>query len=88
MNDEHEISELLTRLASLCQNERKTKEIAKLLYKQHRTHQQSIGRFIQQSINVFSEMKDKNSFDLRNEETCKMSSVVNNQINDFSLPFI
>jgi hypothetical protein len=85
---EYEILNLITKLASLCQNSNRAKEVAKILYREHRTHQQGIGRFIQESINVFAEMKDKNCFDPRNEQTCTMCKEMEDIVKEHNLPFI
>ncbi len=83
-----EIDKLLTDLASLCQTTRDADAVAELLKKQHRTHQQSLGRFIQASIKVFSQAHEDHHYDLRNEATCKMCSEIIDQVEEFTLPFI
>ncbi len=87
-NTEEQINKLLTDLASLCQSPKDADAVAQIVRRLHRTHQQSIGRFIQESIKVFSKAYDDHHYDLRNEGTCKLCSTIQDQVDDFVLPFI
>ena len=85
---EQEIDKLLTDLASLCQSSRDAEKVSQMLVRQHRTHQQGIGRFIQESVNYFADANDKGRFDLRNQATCEMCKKVSEEIDKHGLPFI
>ena len=85
---EQEIGKLLTDLASLCQSSKDAEKVAQLVRRQHRTHQQSIGRFTQASIKVFSQAYEDHHYDLRNEATCKMCNDINGKAEEHVLPFI
>ena len=87
-NTEKEIIELLTTLATLSQSCRDAEIVANLIRFQHRTHQQSIGRFIQYAIITFSKMYDEKYYDLRNEATCRMCKEISGKVEECTLPFI
>ena len=82
------ITNLLTELSNLCSSIRNTEEVSKLIKYQHRTHQQSLGRFIQAAVKTFSQLEEEGYFDLRNEATCKMCSEVKDLVEDNAIPFI
>ena len=85
---EQEIDRLLTELATLCQGVRDAEKVAGLVRRQHRTHQQSIGRFMQATVNVFAKMYDDKHYDLRNEATCNMCYNIRDSVDECSIPFI
>ena len=85
---EKEINELLTTLATLSQSCKDAEIVAEFIRKQHRTHQQSLGRFIQSAIKVFSKMYEDEHYDLRNEATCKMCKEISGKVEECTLPFI
>jgi len=85
---EQEIDKMLTDLASLCQSSRDAEKVAGMLVRQHRTHQQGIGRFIQESVKYFADAKDNGRFDLRNAATCEMCKEVSEAIDQHGLPLV
>ena len=85
---EQEIDRLLTDLASLCQSSRDAEKVAQMLVRQHRTHQQGIGRFIQESVKYFADANNKGGFDPRNKATCKMCEQMSEEIDKHYLPFV
>jgi len=87
-NKKEEYIASLKSLASLCQSCTDAKEIANLIKIQHRTHQQSIGRFIKEAIKVYAKMYEDGYYDLRNEDTCKMCNSIVDKVEDTIMPFI
>ncbi len=85
---EEQIDKLLTELASLSQTPKDADAVAQLVRRLHRTNQQSLGKFLQASIKVFSKAFDDHHYDLRNEATCKMCKEINEKVDEHSLPFI
>jgi len=83
-----EYTALLTSLASQCQSCTDTEKIANLIKFQHRTYQQSIGRFIQEAIKVYAKMYEDGIYDLRNEGICKMCNNIVDKVEDVIIPFI
>ena len=85
---EKEINDLLTTLATLSQSCKDAEIVANMIKKQHRTHQQSLGRFIQYAVKVYAKMYEDKYYDLRNEATCFMCSSIKEQVENSILPFI
>jgi len=85
---EQEIKELLTTLATLSQSCKDVKAVTDLIRYQHRSHQQSLGRFMKYAIKLYADMYKDGKYDLRNENTCKMCAQIVEQTEEFAIPFI
>lgn len=90
MNNDNdmEMIRFIEEFAAKCQGGKRTEDFGNLLTRCHRTHQQSIGRFIKKAIQVFATSYDEKRFDDRNADTCKMCAELLKITEEHSLPFI
>jgi hypothetical protein len=63
-------------------------EFVDTLLSEHKTLQQSVFRLFIQCVEGWAEMYDKGCFDVRNEETCKLSKQIMGVVKDKTIPLI
>lgn len=90
LEEEKEVKEIVDKLFHHCNSMSYDITLfAKAVTSQHPTIQQNIMRLFVECFKMWAEMKEKGWYDLRNEQTCKVSARIMETFKDeLSFPFV